>query len=273
MKKTAFLMIAILFAALLPRHAAQAAEQQKVILNVEQEKAAVEVEIPDDSEGVSTLRLRVRIEGDMERLDSSEPIKFVPGETIEPVLLESRYNSEKGYYTVYLSGAEKITDKSRFLLGYFVPNLTDSKEGRITVSVPENGLEYVDGTGQLNDAINLQPSTAVLDMNQPAGNPQDNEENIDGGSSGDGDEGVAGGSDGESADGLTEDLTNTTADGSGSVSGGTTETNNIQNSDNTGADITAVQTGDNISIIPLCIIAVISVFAAISVLIMRRMRK
>ena len=65
MKKLTFTIVAVLIAVLLPQAAVRAAEQEKVILTAEQEKAGIEIEIPDASEGVSTLRLRVNVEMDM----------------------------------------------------------------------------------------------------------------------------------------------------------------------------------------------------------------
>lgn len=255
MRRIGYLIIAFLFAALLPQDAAQAAEQETVILTAEQGKAAVEIEIPDDAGGVSTLRLRVRIEGDLEHLDSTEPVKFMSDENIKPVLLETRYNAEKGWFTLYLSDTEKVTDKSRFSLGYLVPNLTDSKATRVTVSVPEDGLEYVDGTGQLKDPVSLRPSMAVLDVNLPDGNPE---------GPGKPENGAAG--NGGTADGSV----NTAEDAAGSGSEGTAEKDNMQGGNNAGEVVTDVQTGDSTSIIPFCAIAVLSALAVFSVLAVQR---
>lgn len=264
-------MIALLLAVLLPRQATQAAELETVTLTAEQGKAAVEVEIPDDAEGVSTLRLRVRIEGDLEYLDSTEPVKFVSDENVKSGLLETRYNADKGYFTIYLSDTKKVTDKSRFLMGYLVPNVADGKQGSLMISVMEDGLEYVDGTGQLNEAVNLQPSMAVLDMNQPTGNPEE-PGSSDNGSTGDGGEGTESGTAGSISGGTVDDSTNAVEDGVGSGSGETPEKDNMQAGNNTGEVVTAVQTGDDTSIIPFCVMIALSVLAVFSILAVQRKR-
>lgn len=283
-------MIVLLLSVLLPQHAARAAEQETVTLTAEQGKAAVEIEIPDDSEGVSTLRLRVRIEGDTENLDSAEPVNFVPGENVNTALLETRYNADKGYFTIYLSDTKKITDRSYFLIGYLVPNASDSKQGSLTISVEEDGLEYVDGTGRLNDEINVQTSTVVLDLNQAEENPEDNPGNSDGGATGSDSDGsendttggasdeTNGGTTGDASNGTNDETTDVSTDGSEDGSGTdgviSSETDNVQSGDhNTGEVTTAVQTGDNTSILLFCVMAILSAFTAVSVLIMQWMRK
>lgn len=267
-------MIALLFSVLLPQQAARAAEQETVILTAEQGKVAVEIEIPDDSEGVSTLRLRVKIEGDTENLDSVEPIKFVSDENMNMVLLETRYNADKGYFTIYLSDTKKITDKSSFLMGYLVPNVSDSKQGNLTISVEEDGLEYIDGTGRLNDEINVQSSTVVLNLNQPEGNPEENPGDSDGGSAGGDSDGSENDTNGGASGGTTDGTINTPADGSGTDSDITTETDNVQGGGtNTGEFIIAAQTGDSTSIVLFCIMTVLSVFAVFSVLTVQKAKK
>ena len=110
-------MIAVLSAVLLQQHAVQAAGQETVILTAQQGKAAVEIELPDNSGGVSTLRLRVRIEGDTGYLDPVEPMKFEADAEIDPTLLQTRYQKDTGYFTIYISDTGKITDRSRFCTG------------------------------------------------------------------------------------------------------------------------------------------------------------
>lgn len=283
-------MIALLFAVLLPKHAVLAAEQETVILTAEQGKAAVEIEVPDQSKGVSTLRLRIGIEGDLSCLDPTEPFKFETDEEIQATFLETRYNAEKRYLTIYMSDTEKITDRSSFILGYLVPNTTDSRESSFTLSVLGDGLEYVDRTGKLNDEISIQPSTVVLDMNQSSGKPDENPGNSGSDSSGESGDGTAGGSSGGttggnsggstggntsgSTGGNTGGTTNTGTNGSSSAGSGSSNTNKAQSDgDNTLKTLTAAQTGDDTSIAPFYAAAIISVFAAIAVLILFRIRK
>lgn len=258
MKKITYFIIAVLTAVLLPQAAVKAAEQEAVILTAEEGRAALKIEIPDSSEGISTLRLRVRIEGAAENLDPEEPLKFETAENVQPELQEIRYNAEKGYFTIYLSDRNKITDKSQFTLGYLVPNTTDDTPGSITISVAEDGLEYVDGTGQLHDKTDIQPSTVVLDINQSAGGPEEDPDNPDNGAGDDADNG--------SDDGSAGGTENPAAGGSGSESNSGSDSDNGQNV----SDGTGVQTGDNTNPVLLCAMAVFSGFAVISALIIRR---
>lgn len=290
MKRITYLTIALLFAMLLPQYAVLAAEKETVILTAEKEKAAVEIEIPDNSEGVSTLRLRVRIEGDTEYLDSAEPVKFVSGENLNPMLLETRYNADKGYFTIYLSDTKKITDKSLFLMGYLVPNVSVGKQGSLTISVEEDGLEYVAGTGRLNDEINVQSSTIVLNLDQAGENSEDNPGNSDGGSTGSDSDGLendttggaSGGTNGGTTGGVsdgtnggtTDELINAAAGGSGTDGDITTEADNVRGGGaNTGEVIIAAQTGDSTSIAPFCVMTVLSASAVLSVLTVQKAKK
>ena len=62
---------------------------------------------------------------------------------------------KNGYFTIYISKPSEITDRSVFQLGYIVPNIVNSSSGTLTVTVPEDGLEYVDGTGKLNEVTGI----------------------------------------------------------------------------------------------------------------------
>lgn len=261
MKKITYFMIAVLFAVLLPQHAVRAAEQETVILTAEQGKAAVRIEIPDSSQGVSTLRLRVSIGGDTKYLDSAEPIKFEAGEEVQSALLQTRYNAEKGYFTIYLSDTDKITDRSSFVLGYLVPNTKDRSSGSLTISVPEDSLEYVGGAGQLKDEIKVSPSVFTLDMNSSSGKPEENPGNSDGGATG---------GNGSSTGGTSNGAT------SGSVSGSNGNTNLINTQDsgkNNLQVVTGAKTGDNTNIILLYVMAALSASAVIAVVIILSLRK
>lgn len=278
-------MIALLFAMLLPRTAAvQAAEQEeKVILTEEDGKAEVEITIPDEAAGVSALRLRIRIEGAIESLDPMDPFIFESDENLQPVFSAVRYRSEEAFFTVYFSGIEKITDKSVFRLGSFVPNITDSTPGSVLISVPENGLEYADAEGRLHEDVTIPASSAVLNINQPAGGAgeipgdagQDAEDGATGGSEAGepegGSDGATGGPESDapgSSDGETAD---TPAAGSEteSPSGADPETSG-NNAGNTGEVLHAVQTGDSAGSALLIGILALSGSAAAGMLLMRR---
>lgn len=271
MKRITYFIIAILTAVLLPQTAVQAAEQETVTLTAEEGKAALEIEIPDSSEGISTLRLRVRIEGAVGSLDPDEPLKFEVGEDVQAELQETRYNAEKGYFTIYLSGAKRMTDKSLFTAGHLVPNIMDNTPGNITIYVAEDGLEYVDGTGQLNDKTDIQPSNIVLGINQSAGKPEENPGNSGNGATGEQEGGSNDGSAGETGGGISEGTEKPATDGSESDSNSGSGADNGQNINNsTGEKITAAQTGDNTNPVLLCVLVILSACAVMTVLIIRR---
>ena len=304
MKRILYAMIAVLSAVLLQQHAVQAAGQETVILTAQQGKAAVEIELPDNSGGVSTLRLRVRIEGDTGYLDPVEPMKFEADAEIDPTLLQTRYQKDTGYFTIYISDTGKITDRSRFVLGYLAPNTTDSRTGSLTISVPEDGLEYVDGTGQLKDEVRMQSSAAAVGLDQQlSGKPEENPGNSRNGSTGSSRSGTGGtsggkttagpaggivsavtaGTTGGSADGMTntaadtvaEEETNKETNASGSENHGDTKEDDAQDSgDNSRENITAVQKGSSFdSTLFYVILAVLSgcgVIAALTILWLRK---
>lgn len=283
-KRIKYFIIALLSAVLLPQPAVQAAEEGAVLLTEENGKAALEIEIPDSSEGITTFRLRVRIEEATENLDPEEPLKFETGENVQPELIETRYDAEKGYFTVYVSSTDKITDKSRFTAGYFVPNTKDSTPGSITISVPQDGLQYVDGAGQLNDKMDIQPSTLVLNMNQSAGGPEENPGGADSGETDGADDGSAGGvTDGtesgaqggstEGTGGSTGGSAGSAGEAAGGISGETAGESSQGVSESTGEVFMAAQTGDNTNPLLLCAIAGLSAFAVISALVIRRAGK
>lgn len=255
MKKIAFTIIAVLFTVLLPQAAVQAAEQEKVILTAEQEKAGIEIEIPDEAEGVSTLRLRlhVQIEGGMDSLDPNQPIKFEVNENIQHALLETRYHAEKGYLTIYISNPAKITDRSMFDLGYLVPNTVNNTACTVTVSVPSDGLEYVDGTGQLNEKTDISSSSITLMVNQSAGETEEK----------------PGDTTGEATDGTNNGATGDLELNPGE---GTNSGHAANNSHSNGEGSVAAKTGDESRIALFCVIAVVSAAMVIGLLI-RRVRK
>lgn len=279
MKKITYFIIAVLAAALLQQPAVRAAEQEAVTLTAEEGKAALEIEIPDSSEGITTFRLRVRIEEATENLDPEEPLKFESAENVQAELQETRYNAEKGYFTIYLSGTDKITDKSLFMAGYLVPNAKDGTPASITISVKEDGLQYVDGTGDLNDKVTVQPSTAELYINQSTGTPEENPDNPDDGADDDADDGASGGVSGGTSDGAGDGSAGNLSggqdkpadSGSGADSHGGSDTDSAQGvADSAGGAYAGVQTGDNANPALLCVTAGFSAFAVISVLMMRR---
>lgn len=262
MKKLTFTIVAVLIAVLLPQAAVRAAEQEKVILTAEQEKAGIEIEIPDASEGVSTLRLRVNVEmdGNTDAFNADEPLKFEVDENIQYSLLETRYNAEKGYFTIYISQPSQITDRSVFQLGYIVPNTVNSSSCTLTVTVPEDGLEYVDGTGQLNEVTGISPSSISLTINQST------EENPDGST-----DGTTDGSGNGDNEGSANGNTSGTSNGSGSDPAKGSASGN--STDNSNENIrTAVKTGDDSGILLFFIMGGLSA-AVIGVFVIKRLRK
>lgn len=269
MRKIIYVMIVVLFAVLLPKHAVQAAEQEAVILTAEQGMAAVQIEIPDPSQGVSTLRLRVTVEGDIGYVDSTEPILFELNEEVKATLLETRYNAEQGYVTIYISDPDKITDRSSFILGYLLPNTTGSSSGSLTISVQEDGLEYVDGTGQLNDEIKVSPSEVMLDTNASSGKPEENPGNSDDELT----EESGGEADSGSEDGAAGGTTGGETTGSVSESNENTATDHTQSNDsNNGEVVTAVQTGDHTRLMMVYGMTVLSALTVIVVMLVLRLR-
>ena len=175
MKKTAMIMIAFLLSVLLPHTAVQAAMQKNIILNAGKGKAEIHIQLPDTAVGISTLRLRVKIEGDTDKIDPENPLNFELDPEIQSTFLETRYHAANQTYTIYLSDTSKLTDKTEFRLGTIVPNSVDDSQYSLGITVSEDGLEYVDGTGQLNqEKLDAPVSTGIL-INQPAENGEDAE--------------------------------------------------------------------------------------------------
>lgn len=172
MKKIKGFLISFLIAALLPCTAVRAAEQESVILTAEKGMAKIEVGIPDHSEGISTFRLRVKVEGDIDRLDQENPFTFKPDQEITSKLVETRFDPKQGYFTVYISDTSKITDKADFNLGTLTPNSSDDTEFDLRITVPENGLDYVDGTGKLHDEVSIVSASVAMKVNEAEETPE-----------------------------------------------------------------------------------------------------
>ena len=141
MKRIAAFIIMLLTAVLLPHTAVRAAEQENVVLTAEKENVKIELRLPDSSEGVSTLRLRMKVEGETAKLNQNEPFTFQAGEDISSRLLETRFQAGTGYLTIYISNTGKITDKAYFELGTLTPNSIDDSEYELRFSIPDNGME------------------------------------------------------------------------------------------------------------------------------------
>lgn len=164
-------IIMVMIAALLPWTAAQAAGQENVMLTAEKDKVKLEVQLPDDSQGVSTLRLRLKVQGDTAKLNQDEPFTFKAAGDISSSLLETRFQENTGYLTIYISDTDKVTDKTYFELGTIIPNSVDDSEYELTFSIPEDGLEFVDETGTLNEEIKIVSSAVGLKVNAAEKNP------------------------------------------------------------------------------------------------------
>lgn len=176
MRKLSIAMIVLLFALLLPYRAAQAAGQEEVVLSTVDGKAVVDIVLPDAGDGVTTLKLSIKITGETEKTDSENPLRFDAEEGIGGTLTETRYQAEKDLFTIYLSDTSEITDKTSFRLGYLVPNSVDNTAYSLELSVPENGLSYVDGTGVLKADAVLPSPTVELRVNQMEEIPEETPE-------------------------------------------------------------------------------------------------
>lgn len=249
MKKLSIYIMALLFIALLPGAAVQAAEKESVTINTADGSAEIQVEIPDSSVGVSTLKLSVNISGDTDKLDQDRPLSFEAGEETEYTLLETRYNAAESRFTIYLSHTGSMTDKTFFVLGKLTPNIISNEAYRIGISIPENGLEYIDGSGVLKEDSVIPESSAEISGNQPEeipdGTPEETPE--------------------ETPDETPEEIP---GDPEGDLSNGTGESepengnhtdqegqaNSGQDADNAGkTEQKAVKTGDSDNILP-CVI-------------------
>lgn len=175
MKKLSVFIVTFLIAALLPFTAVRAAELENVVLTAQEGKAKIKLRLPDAAEGVSTLRIRIKVEGDTEKLDQNQPFTLKADKEISSSLLETRFQMEEGYFTIYLSDTSHITEKTDFELGTIIPNSIDDSEYELTISVPETGLEYVDGTGILKDEVSVVSSAVALKVNESESTPDTDE--------------------------------------------------------------------------------------------------
>lgn len=240
MRKRSIAIIMFLIALLLPYQAAQAAEKEEVVLTSADGKAAVDIILPDTAEGITTLRLSIKITGETEKADSENPLFFEAAEGIGLTLAETRYRAEEGLFSIYLSDTSEITDKTSFRLGYLVPNSVDDIAYSLELSVLENGLSYVDATGVLR-SDGVLPSPAVeLRVNQAEELPEETPEEIPG----------------ETPEDMPENPEVESSDASGSAQNAETNKKNPSGptlEKETAIEKKAVQTGDDTRLI-LCIV-------------------
>lgn len=259
MKKISTYIIALLVFALLPPAAVQAAEKENVTLNTADGSAEIQLEIPEASVGISTLKLSVNISGDTDKLDQTQPLSFEAGEDTVYTLLETRYNAAESRFTIYLSHTGSLTDKTFFVLGKLTPNVTVDEAYRIGILIPENGLEYIDGSGVLNEDAVIPASSAEISGNQPEETPDGTPEE------------TPDGTPEETPDGIPEETPETTpGDTESDLSNGTGESetgngnhvtqdgqsNSGQGVDNAGkTEQKAVKTGDSDIVLPFVLSA------------------
>lgn len=276
MKKLSVFIVTFLIAALLPFTAVRAAELENVVLTAQEGKAKIKLRLPDAAEGVSTLRIRIKVEGDAEKLDQNQPFTLKADKEISSSLLETRFQIEEGYFTIYLSDTSHITEKTDFELGTIIPNSIDDSEYELTISVPETGLEYVDGTGILKDEVSVVSSAVALKVNESESTPDtdetpdtdntpdsDNTPDVD--DTPDSDVASGNGSDDESkSEGGTSDSENGNKD--------TSDSSKNENGEERTADEQkkAVQTGDQSSAMIYLVLAGISIAGIGTVIILRR---
>ena len=247
MKRLASFIIMFLIVALLPWTAVQAAEQENVVLTGEDGKVKIELRLPDDSQEVSTLKLRLKVTGNTDKLDQSEPFTFKAGGDITSSrLLETRFQiqAETVYFTIYISNTGKITDKSEFELGTIIPNSIDDSEYELRFSVSEGGLKFVDESGIVEEPAEIVSSPVAVKVNAVEETPDDN-------------------TDGEPDDGKDDTSDDTSDDASGDTSGNTSDTGSDKKPEGTpsgsaGGPNQAVDTGDHSNILLYLVLAGIS---------------
>ncbi len=247
MKRLASFIITFLIVALLPWTAVQAAEQENVVLTGEDGKVKIELRLPDDSQEVSTLKLRLKVTGNTDKLDQSEPFTFEAGGDIASSrLLETRLQiqEETVYFTIYISNTGKITDKSDFELGTIIPNSIDDSEYELRFSVSEGGLKFVDESGIVEEPAEIVSSPVAVKVNAVEETPDDN-------------------TDGEPDDGKDDTSDDTSDDASGDTSGNTSDTGSDKKPEGTpsgsaGGQNQAVDTGDHSNILLYLVLAGIS---------------
>lgn len=247
MKRLSAFIITFLIVALLPWTAVQAAEQENVVLTGEDGKVKIELRLPDDSQEVSTLKLRLKVTGNTDKLDQSEPFTFEAGGDIASSrLLETRLQiqEETVYFTIYISNTGKITDKSDFELGTIIPNSIDDSEYELRFSVSEGGLKFVDESGIVEEPAEIVSSPVAVKVNAVEETPDDN-------------------TDGEPDDGKDDTSDDTSDDASGDTSGNTSDTGSDKKPEGTpsgsaGGQNQAVDTGDHSNILLYLVLAGIS---------------
>ena len=255
MKRLSAFIITLLIAALLPWTAVQAAEEENVVLTGEDGKVTIELRLPDESPDVSPLKLRLKVTGNTDKLDQSEPFTFkADGDITSSRLLETRFQiqAETVYFTIYISNTGKITDKSEFELGTIIPNSIDDSEYELRFSVSEGGLEFVDESGIVEEPAGIVPSPVAVKVN--AG-----EETTDDNTVGDPDDGKDDTLDGDQDDTLGGDQDDTPEGGQGDTS----DTESDQKpagtpSGSEGGPNQAVDTGDHSNILLYLVLAGIS---------------
>lgn len=260
MKKIAMFMLALLLT-VLPAAAVQAAAQKNVILNSDDGKVEIYIELPDTAVQVSTLRLRVRIEGDIDQMDQKNPLIFQLDDEISSTLLETRYNASTKMYSIYLSDTSKLTDKTEFRLGSLTADAPSGTTYSLTITVEEDGLEFVDGTGQLNQEKTAAAVSAGLQVQAPENN-------------GDGSAGDEGNSSGNESGSGVENGTGTnggSGDGSGMGNAFGENGDTVQQTDGQTDHIQAVtKTGDNSNILPYTVLLGVAAAGIVAILVIRK---
>lgn len=162
---------ALLMIMLLPMQHVQAASQKSIILTSENNKVDITLQLPSTVEKVTTLSLRMRLEGDVDQLDTKGPITLQLDSAIKADYIDTRYDSTNHTYTIYLSDPTMIIDKNDFHLGTIELHTNTDATQSFTITIAEDGLSYVDGNENLDQEAMTASLSTQLVVNAPQKQP------------------------------------------------------------------------------------------------------
>lgn len=176
------LCLLVAFMLLLPQTIAAKQTQREVILDVNDNKVDIYLDMSDLS-SITSLQLSLKVTSEKGVLDTKN-FMFDFEDAIENKIQKWTYQPQTGMLNIYLADNEVTTLSSQTKLHLGTLSVNASNLEDISVSVLEDGLQLVNKSGELNTAEKVASSSISLgkdDIENSGDNSQNNGDTSQGG--------------------------------------------------------------------------------------------
>lgn len=171
------LCLLVAFMLLLPQTIAAKQTQREVILDVNDNKVDIYLDMSDLS-SITSLQLSLKVTSEKEVLDTKN-FMFDFEDAIENKIQRWTYQPQTGVLNIYLADNEVTTLSSQTKLHLGTLSVNASNLEDISVSVLEDGLQLVNKSGELNTAEKVASSSISLGKDDAENNGDNSQNNGD----------------------------------------------------------------------------------------------